>query len=54
MSLELLVVKYLEICLVANMIINAICVGSGNMFEFVVKSKCKYMTCMARRVGNCQ
>lgn len=54
MSLELLVIKYLKICLVANMIVNAICVGSGNKFECVVKNECKYMTCVAWRVGNCQ
>jgi len=54
MSLELLIVKYLKICLIANMIINAICVGSGNKFECVVRNKCKYITCVAQRVGNCQ
>lgn len=36
------------------MIINAICVGSGNKFECVVRSKCKYTTCVVWRVGNCQ
>jgi hypothetical protein len=41
MSLELLIVKYLKICLIANMKINTICVGSGNKFECVVRNKCK-------------
>jgi len=54
MSLELLIVKYLKICLIANMIINANCVGSGNKFECVVRNNCKYTICVARRVGNCQ
>lgn len=54
MSSEVLVVKYLKICLITNKIINAICLGRGNKFECVVRSKCKYTTCVVRRVGNCQ